>query len=81
MLCGRLNLDRTDRHDLALILVGHEGTWSTLSEADAERLCLVLVGVPYVLHLLNERLAIERATWAARQVTPLPPVARRRVSA
>jgi hypothetical protein len=76
LLCGRFGLDRQDRHDLALIIVGHEGSWRTLAEVDAERLCLVLVGYAYVNWLLADRMRIARAA-ITRPATPLPPVARR----
>lgn len=75
-LCTRFGLDRQDRHDLALVIVGHEGSWRTLTEVDAERLCLVMVGYAYVQWLLADRLRIARAA-VHRPATPLPPVARR----
>lgn len=33
----KLGLDQDERHDLAELLTGHEGSWSTLSEEDAKR--------------------------------------------
>lgn len=36
--CQKLSLDQQERHELAHMLVGHEGSWSTLSEDDARRI-------------------------------------------
>lgn len=33
----KLTLSRAERHDLAELLVGHAGSWHTLSEPDARR--------------------------------------------
>lgn len=79
-LCTQFGMTDTERHDLALVVVNHEGSWRTLTEADAATLCSVLVGYAYVQHILRERTAAEHAT-RARPATPVPPVARRRVPA
>lgn len=79
-LAATFGMTRTERHDLALVVVNHEGSWRSLPEADAEKLCLVLIGYAYVQHILRERSAAEHAA-RARAATPLPPVARRRVPA
>ena len=55
LLAQRLTLDRAERHDLATMLVGHEGSWRTLSEDDARRIADALYAFAAVQHLLNER--------------------------
>lgn len=35
--CIKLTLTRDERHSLAEYLTGHEGSWSSISEEDAQR--------------------------------------------
>ena len=42
MCAQKLLLDQQDRHDLAKQLVGHSGSWSTLSEDDARQLAMAI---------------------------------------
>jgi hypothetical protein len=51
----RLTLDRLERHELAEFLVGHEGSWSTLSEDDARRIADALDAFVAVQWLLLQR--------------------------
>lgn len=51
----KLTLDREERHDLARLLVGHEGSWRTLDEDDARRIADALDGYLAVQALLMMR--------------------------
>ena len=51
----KLTLDRDERHELAELLTGHEGSWRTISEDDARRVADVCDGFLYVQHLLLQR--------------------------
>ena len=51
----KLTLDRQERHDLAELLTGHEGSWRTLDEDDARRIADALDGYLAVQALLLMR--------------------------
>ena len=51
----RLTLDREERHELAAMLVGHEGTWATIAEDDARRIAEACDAFLIVQALLLQR--------------------------
>lgn len=51
----KLTLSRSERHDLAELLVGHAGSWHTLSEPDARRVADALEAFLAVQALLMLR--------------------------
>lgn len=56
---SKLKLTREDRHALGEYLIGHEGSWARMSEADAMRLADALRCFPAVQWLWADRRAIE----------------------
>lgn len=51
----KLTLDDDERHELAAMLVGHEGSWSRISEKDAARVADALEGFLIIQALLKLR--------------------------
>lgn len=69
----KLTLTRDERHDLAEYLTGHEGSWSTISEEDAQRVGDALFAFLAVQWLVQQR-------GPGRPPIPAPAGMRRRVA-
>lgn len=54
----KLGLTDQDRHDLAAYLVGHEGSWESMSEEHAQRIADALRAFPAVQWLYADRRVI-----------------------
>lgn len=68
-----LTLTRDERHDLAEYLTGHEGSWSTISEEDAQRVADAMFAYRAVQWLVQMR-------GPDRPPVPAPAGMRRRVA-
>lgn len=55
---SKLNLTRDDRHALGEYLVGHEGSWVTMTEENAMRIADALRAFPAVQWMWADRRAI-----------------------
>jgi hypothetical protein len=55
MFAGKLGLTRDDRLCLGEYLVGHEGSWASMSEDDAQRVADALRAFPAVQWLYADR--------------------------
>lgn len=64
LLCDRLDLSRDERHELAEFLTGHHGSWTGLSERNAQRVADALDAYVAVLWLFQQRRVKHRDVFA-----------------
>jgi hypothetical protein len=79
-IVGPFHLTDTERHDLAMLITGYEGSWAAIPDAAAKQLADGLLCFAAINWLMNERLRDLREAIAA-PAPPMPPLAERRAVA